>query len=195
MSDRIEFPSVAAAAPDSGAEGPPIRLVSAAARGLRLRPATEGDREVLYRIYASTRLDEVRQTGWDEAQIEAFLRFQFGAQARYYEEQFADASFDLIEQSEERSGEQGGAVIGRLYVDLRDDEIRLIDIALLPQHRGSGLGGALMTDILAEGRRRGLLVRIHVERENPAMRLYRRLGFEKIEEQGVYDLMEWRPDE
>ena len=150
-----------------------------------LRPVTEADRELLYRIYASTRTAELAQVPWDDAQKEAFLRFQFEAQRQYYDQQFPNAAFDVIEL--------GGEPIGRLYVDRRDAEIRLIDIALLPSSRGQGLGGAILADLLAEGRRQGLLVRIHVEQDNPAMRLYRRLGFEKIEEQGVYWLMEWSP--
>jgi len=69
----------------------------------------------------------------------------------------------------------------------------LIDIALLPEHRGQGVGGELMGDLLAEGEEKGLPVTIHVERFNPALRLYERLGFRHVEEQGPYYLMEWRP--
>lgn len=150
-----------------------------------LRPITDADREFLYRVYASTRTEELAQVPWDAAQKESFLRFQFEAQRQHYEKYFAEAAFDIIELD--------GEPIGRLYIDRRDDEIRLVDIALLPESRGRGLGGAILADILAEGQRKGLLVRIHVEHNNPAMSLYRRLGFEKIEEQGVYWLMEWSP--
>jgi ribosomal protein S18 acetylase RimI-like enzyme len=151
-----------------------------------LRPIEPGDRELLLRIYASTRAEELAAVPWSEQQRQDFLRFQFEAQHKYYMQHFPRAAFDLILE--------GGEPVGRLYVDRRDDEIRLIDIALLPEHRGRGLGGAIMRDVLAEGAASGRLVRIHVERGNPAMRLYRRLGFEKIEEQGVYHLMEWAPD-
>ncbi len=152
-----------------------------------LRPITPEDQELLLRIYASTRADELAAVPWSEQEKQDFLRFQFDAQHKYYQEHFPRAAFDLILK--------GGEPIGRLYVDRRDDEIRLIDIALLPEHRGGGLGGAIMQGVLAEGRESGRLVRIHVEHNNPAMRLYLRLGFEKIEEQGVYHLMEWRPEE
>lgn len=122
---------------------------------------------------------------WSDEEKDAFLRFQFDAQSKYYAENFGEAAFDVIELEGER--------IGRLYVDRRDDEIRLVDIAYLPEFRGQGLGGELMAEVLAEGESKGLLVRIHVEHNNPAMRLYKRLGFKKIEEQGVYWLMEWTP--
>lgn len=124
---------------------------------------------------------------WSDQEKDDFLRFQFDAQHKYYMQQFPKAAFDLVLL--------GGEPIGRLYIDRREDEIRLIDIALLPESRGQGLGGAIMQDILAEGEEAGKLVRIHVEHNNPAMRLYLRLGFEKIEEQGVYHLMEWTPPE
>ena len=151
-----------------------------------LRPIEPEDRELLVRIYASTRADELAVVPWSEQQKEEFLRVQFDAQHKYYMEHFPRAAFDLILEGDEP--------IGRLYIDRRDDEIRLIDIALLPEHRGRGLGGAIMREILDEGAESGRLVRIHVEHDNPAMRLYHRLGFEKIEEQGVYHLMEWSPD-
>ena len=149
------------------------------------RPMTAEDTEFLYRLYAGTREEELRQVGWSDEQKNTFLRFQFDAQHRYYQEQFPGASFDVVVEGEVR--------IGRLYVDRREDEIRLIDIALLPEHRGKGIGGSLMRQTLDEARMAGKPVRIHVEHHNPARRLYDRLGFRRVEEQGVYDLLEWRP--
>lgn len=67
-----------------------------------------------------------------------------------------------------------------------------MDIALVPRYRGQGIGGTLMKQVLAEGRKAGKPVRIHVEHFNPAMHLYERLGFKKIGDTGVYFLMEWR---
>lgn len=145
----------------------------------------EDDQDFLCRLYASTRAGEMAMVPWTAEQKDSFLRFQFDAQSKYYAEHFPGASFDVVELAGER--------VGRLYVDRRDDEIRLIDIALLPERRGEGLGGELMAEILTEGEQKNLPVRIHVEHNNRAMRLYQRLGFEKIEEQGVYWLMEWTP--
>lgn len=150
-----------------------------------LRPVTDDDREFLFLLYASTRAEEMEMVSWTEAEKEAFLRFQFDAQSKYYAEQYPEAKFDIIELR--------GEPVGRLYVARLEAEIRLIDIALVPEHRGRGLGGELMASILAQGTTSGLPVTIHVEFNNPAMRLYQRLGFAKIEERGVYWLMEWRP--
>lgn len=155
------------------------------AEKIRLRPAGDDDLPFLCRVYASTRWEELAGVPWTDEQKEAFLRFQFEAQHTYYREKFPDAAYDVIEA--------GGEPVGRLYVDRRADEIRLVDIALLPEHRGRGLGGRLLDDLLAEARAAGKPVRIHVEMNNPALGLYRRLGFTEIEEQGVYYLMEWRP--
>lgn len=153
---------------------------------ITFRPIRDDDREFLARLYASTREEELAATPWTEEQKAAFLRQQFEAQHAFYTEQFADAEFSVVLLD--------GEPAGRLYVDRRENEIRLIDIALLPEHRGQGIGGELMRDLLAEGEEKGLPVTIHVERFNPALRLYERLGFRHVEDQGPYYLMEWRPD-
>jgi len=149
------------------------------------RSANDADQQFLCTLYASTREDEMRLVDWPEAQINAFLGMQFDAQHRYYREQFPAAAYLVVEQE--------GEAIGRIYVDRRADELRLIDIALIPEARNQGLGKALLMDLLDEGQAMGLPVRIHVERFNPAMHLYLRLGFAPIEDQGVYQLLEWRP--
>ena len=150
------------------------------------RPITEADQAFLRELYASTRAQEMAMVPWSPEEKHAFLSLQFEAQHKFYMEQFPDARFDLLLE--------GGKPVGRLYLDVRDEEHRLIDIALLPEYRGRGLGRRLMQDVLDEAAQEGKLVRIHVEQNNPAMRLYDRLGFRKIEDQGVYDLMEWRPE-
>jgi ribosomal protein S18 acetylase RimI-like enzyme len=149
------------------------------------RPADDADQQFLYALYASTRADEMSQVDWPDEQKDAFLQMQFNAQHRYYHEQFPSASYLVVERD--------GEAIGRIYLDRRSDELRLIDIALMPQARNQGLGKALLMDLLDEGQANALPVRIHVEQFNPAMRLYLRLGFMQIEDQGVYQLMEWRP--
>ena len=152
---------------------------------VKFRPIALEDEEFLYRVYASTRDDELAQLDWDDGQKETFLRMQFAAQHKFYTEQFHQAAFQVILLDKEP--------IGRLYLDRRDDEIRLIDIALLPPHRNKGIGHAILKDILAEGELASLPVRIHVERFNPALRLYQRLGFRRTGDNGVYYLMEWFP--
>ncbi|MFK7972212.1 MAG: GNAT family N-acetyltransferase [Bacteroidia bacterium] len=152
---------------------------------IRFQPITDADLPFLNKLYASTREEELSVTGWSSKEKTAFLDQQFHAQHTFYQEQFAKARFDIIIQDQ--------TPIGRRYIEVRSDEIRLIDIALLPAYRGQGIGKTLMEQVLDEGRMHNLPVRIHVEQHNPAMRLYTRLGFEKIGDTGVYFLMEWKP--
>ena len=155
-------------------------------KAITLRPIQPGDEEFLYRVYASTREAELALVDWDAAQKEAFLRMQFAAQHAYYQEHYADAAFQVILAD--------GRPAGRLYVARWPDEIRIVDIALLPEHRNAGIGTALLRELLAEGTRAGKPVSIHVERFNPALRLYARLGFTSIADKGVYVLMQWSPE-
>lgn len=150
-----------------------------------LRPVAPEDAEFLYRVYASTRYEELAPLNWPADQVEAFLRMQFRAQDTHYRAHFPSAAFDVIVV--------GGEPAGRLYVDRRADELHIIDIALLPAFRRLGIGTQLLTALLAEAGAAGVPVRIHVEVNNPAQTLYRRLGFVPVGTTGVYALMEWRP--
>jgi ribosomal protein S18 acetylase RimI-like enzyme len=152
---------------------------------ISFRPICEEDEGFLFRLYASTREEELAQVDWGPVEKEAFLRMQFDAQHKYYQEQFAQAAFQII-LADDRA-------IGRLYVDRRPDEIRIIDIALMPEARNGGIGTAILEDLLAEAAEAAKPVRIHVERFNPALRLYERLNFSQTGDNGVYFLMEWSP--
>jgi ribosomal protein S18 acetylase RimI-like enzyme len=162
-----------------------MKDLSTPAFEIRFRPIQPEDEELLYQVYGSTRETELAAVPWGEGEKEAFLRQQFEAQHRWYQENYAGAEFLVILK--------GGAPAGRLYVVRWDKEIRLIDIALLPEHRNGGVGSAILGQILAEGDARGLPVSIHVERWNPALRLYERLGFAPVEDRGVYLLMRREP--
>jgi ribosomal protein S18 acetylase RimI-like enzyme len=154
---------------------------------ITLRPITSEDMDFLCQVYASTRQEEMALvTEWSQAQKTAFLQMQFNAQHAYYAEQYARAQFEIILLE--------GTPIGRLYVDRRMKEIRIVDISLLPDYRRRGIGSGLLKEILNEGAQASLPVTIHVEMFNPALRLYDRLGFHRIAEHGVYYLMEWKPD-
>jgi GNAT superfamily N-acetyltransferase len=157
-------------------------MTSAAA--VTLRPCVEADLPFLQEVYANTRLEELAPLGWSEAQTQAFLQEQFRVQHAYYHRTWPAANYSVVLLD--------GQPVGRLYVDRRDDELRVLDLALLPSHRGQGIGGGLLAEILAEARGRGLPVRIHVEQGNPARRLYERLGFREIHAAGFYHFMEWR---
>ena len=122
---------------------------------------------------------------WDDAQKDAFLRAQFDAQDQWYREHYSRATFEVVTVD--------GEPAGRLYVHRGAEEIRIVDIAFLPEQRGTGVGTALLRDLLAEADAAGKRVTIHVERFNPALRLYERLGFRVAEDKGVYLLLEQQP--
>lgn len=155
--------------------------------GLRLRPAVAQDRDFLFSVYASTRTEELSVVPWSEAEKTSFLRMQFDAQDSYYQETYADAQFLVVTHDE--------VPIGRLYRAQLADEIRIIDIALLPPHRGLGIGSKLISAIAQEASRAGLAVRLHVEPWNPARQLYERFGFRTIQTGPVYELMELAPSD
>jgi ribosomal protein S18 acetylase RimI-like enzyme len=149
------------------------------------RPICGDDERFLCQVYASTRIEELAIVPWSDAAKEAFLRMQFTAQHRYYHDQYPQADYQIILA--------GDHPIGRLYVDRREHEIHILDIALLPEHRRAGIGSALLRAILAEADHVGKPVRIHVERFNAALHLYERLGFVKAGDTGVWLLMERTP--
>ncbi len=153
-----------------------------------LRPAAESDYEELVRVYASTRAAELAQvTWWDDAQKLAFCRSQYDAQKEEYEARFPDAEYDVIESD--------GRTVGRVWVGRAADEIRLLDIALLPEFQNRGVGTLLLRRLIEEARRRDLPLRHMVFVLNDdAHRFYERLGFVVIEEFGAYKHMEWREE-
>lgn len=155
----------------------------AAKHGLSYRHAADSDRALLARIYAATRADEVAGTGWPVEQQRQFLEMQFDAQDGHYRQHYPDALWLIVQQ--------GIVPAGRLYIEDWEREMRIIDIALLPEFRGRGWGEAVLRDLMESTGTTGRAVSIHVEKTNPAMRLYRRLGFRTVEDKGVHDLMEW----
>ncbi|HBF51314.1 MAG TPA: GNAT family N-acetyltransferase [Massilia sp.] len=151
---------------------------------LHLRPVRDGDEDFLRRVYASCRAAEIALAGWDAATADAFLRMQFDAQQRHYRLHYPQARHDIVEY--------GGVATGRLYVAREPGEIRVIDIALLDAWRGQGIGRSLLGGLLREAGTRGQCVTLHVEEDNPARTLYRRLGFIQTGTHGPYLRMAWR---
>lgn len=136
---------------------------------LHLRPAEEADLSFLRGLYASTRAQEMALTGWTQPAIAAFLDQQFDAQHRYYQEHYQGSDFSLICQGEQ--------AIGRLYVFRGPTTLNLIDISLLPEWRGQGIGTRYLQALTDEADAGGTSIRLFVEPANPAKRLYERFGF------------------
>jgi len=147
---------------------------------------TAEDLEFLYLVYASTRAEEMAMAGWSEKEVEDFLRMQFDLQHRQYMRNYKNARFEVILYDK--------IPVGRLYVDRRDNDIRIIDIALLPEFRRQGIGSTIMKNLVYEADEKQVTLSLHVEYNNPAMGLYERLGFKKGELSGIYYYMERLPE-
>lgn len=151
--------------------------------GLKFRIINQRDMGFLAELYASTRAEEVASTGWGENQTKLFLQQQFDAQHSHYQEQYPDADWLIVIKDRKR--------IGRLYLVRWPSQHRLIDIALVPDMQGQGLGVAMILDLMDEADAAGKALSLHVEKFNPAKDLYLKMGFETIQDKGVYDLMAW----
>lgn len=157
-----------------------LSLISMA---ISLRPASPLDQAFLFQLYVRTRSPEVAGFGWSPEQQVAFLRMQYSAQRRWYETAFP--------QAEEQMVELDHAPIGRMIVwKAGDGATTLVDISLLPECRGQGIGGGLIGDLMEECKKANVPLRLQVLRTNPAVRLYQRLGFHKVGEDDLYFQMQ-----
>jgi len=154
------------------------------AQGFALRAETDADTPFLMSLYATTRAHDMAFVPhWSAEQKQAFIGSQFLAQRHHYRTHFPDSAFDIITRRDEP--------VGRLYLDTRPSALHIIDIALLPDWCGKGIGTATLRALADCAHANGRRVDIFVERYNPALRLYRRLGFTVIAEHPVYLEMEW----
>jgi len=154
-------------------------------KGYRLRPETETDIPFLMALYATTREKDLLPVPWPDEVKAAFCAQQFQAQRSYYYSAIEHCRFDVIERH--------GEPVGRLYLQDRPTRLHIIDIALMPAMRGQGLGTAILEALHALGQQTGRGVGIMVEIYNPALNLYRRLGYRHVEEHGLHLEMEWLP--
>ena len=150
---------------------------------ISLRTATPEDETFLLDVYASTRLDELEGTGWDDNQKLAFIKMQFLVRERTYPQ--VDSKIIVL----------NGHPVGRLMVDRNEDAILLRDIALLAPYRNAGVGSRLVQELLQEADAAGKPVHLHVLAMSPAVRLYERLGFRSSGDEAgaAYLEMKWVP--
>ena len=152
---------------------------------LGLREEADDDTAFLCALYAATRREELAHVPWPDEAKQAFLADQFQLQRDHYRKNYVGAEFLVVDAGDER--------IGRIYLYPTEREIRLMDIALIDARRGQGLGAALVEALLQIAREDAREITLHVEANNPALRLYDRLGFRLIEERGVYHFLGWTP--
>ena len=152
---------------------------------VELRPLTPQDAALELLVYAGTREEELRQVPWSDEQKAVFVAQQFAAQSAHYAAHYPGITRDAILVD--------GQDAGRLLVLRRDGDLRIVDVALLPEFRGRGAGRHVLEQLLAEAARAGCRVSIHVEQTNRARSLYERLGFREVAQEGPYLRMECAP--
>jgi len=148
-----------------------------------LRPARPEDRPFLFRVYASTRREELLPLGWDDEATRAFLWAQFEHEDRDWMLHQPGAECMVVLRD--------GSPVGRLYLARSPQEIRVMDLTLLPEHRGRGIGRRLLGALLDEARSTRRTVRMNVGRASPMVELCRKLGFLPAATRGGQWLMEW----
>jgi GNAT superfamily N-acetyltransferase len=152
---------------------------------LTLRRATSDDDAFLLSVYDSTRAEELAQAEWAEGQRDAFLKWQFDLQRREYDTRFPDAEYYVIMIDD--------APAGRIWIGRDAKQIRLLDIALLPEFQNRGAGTILLRKLMDEAKETGKRLRHMVfVLNNDAHRFYERLGFVVIDDLGGYKHMEWK---
>jgi GNAT superfamily N-acetyltransferase len=151
---------------------------------LTRRPVTPEDDAFLLSVYASTRDRELSQVEWPEGQREVFLRWQFDLQRKEYDARFPDARYEVILID--------GEPAGRIWTGSNYEQIRLLEIGILPQFQNRGAGTLLLRQLIEEAKaaRKPLRHMVFVLNDD-AHRFYERLGFTMIEDLGAYKHMEY----
>jgi len=153
--------------------------------GIALRPEIPADEPFLLALFGTTRAEELALTGWDARTREAFILHQFNAMRQGYASMFPTGEFSIITQSDQP--------IGRLVIHRDDAAWHVVDMALLPDHQNQQIGTHLMQSLQAEAAAARKQVQLHVLKMNRAHRFYQRLGFIKVNDNGIYDMLEWQP--
>jgi ribosomal protein S18 acetylase RimI-like enzyme len=157
--------------------------------GVVLRPRSDDDERFLLALYAETR-DDVVGFGWQPAQVQEFLTMQYRARESTFAANHPSARSEIVVVD--------GQAVGRLLVDRRAEAIHLVDIALVTEYRGHGVGTELVTDLIEEARLFNRPLHLTVRHDNRALDLYHRLGFVPMAAPGqpdptdVYLAMEYR---
>ena len=150
-----------------------------AGNALTLRRVGPDDEEFLVALYGSTREEELAQVEWAEGQKDQFLRWQYGLQRSEYQTRFPDADYYIVLMDNQAAG--------RIWIGRDHQQIRLLDIALLPGFQNRGIGTILIRRLIDEASQTNKFLRHMVfVLNNDAHRFYEKLGFAVIEDLGAY---------
>lgn len=153
---------------------------------IQLRDVEPGDEPLLVRVYAGGRAEELALVPWDAPRKQSFVEMQFAAQLLHYREHYPHAQQQVICADSKP--------VGRLYLDRGTAEYRILDVAILPENRNTGIGTFVIKEILNEAYSARLSVTIYVETIT-ALRFFERLNFRNISHDEFKALMRWDPDQ
>ena len=143
------------------------------------------DQQFIEMVYRSTREKELSLTGWPEDQKQRFIIMQSMAQLTEYKNKYKAATYRVILYKKRPAG--------RLYLSESNHEIRIIDITLLPEFQGKGIGSKILADIIKTAKQKNKKITLHVNHGNRAIKLYESLGFKKISATNIQEYMECDP--
>jgi ribosomal protein S18 acetylase RimI-like enzyme len=148
---------------------------------LLLRTVDIDDEAFLNDLFFDVRSVEFIQAGLSNTQIKPLLAMQYNAQRQSYSFQYPNAEHSIIEFN--------GENVGRLLISRNEKNIHLIDIAIMHNFRGNGIGNHLLDKLKTEA----ASVTLSVFKTNfGAIRLYEKHGFVVTNDDGMYLEMEWK---
>jgi len=151
---------------------------------ISLRSVTDGDREFLLGVHAASREIELAAVPWDDALKRSFVEHQFDAQLLHYKKEYAGVTHDVVNCDNEPAG--------RLFISRGDkNEIAILDITILPRFRKRGIATKIIEDLKNEAAASNRSLRIFVEVYNPSQGLFRNLGFQEADNDGVNIRFRW----
>ena len=145
---------------------------------ITLRPIRADDDIFLFGLFSNAHEQDFALLDLPEEQKTAMLRMQFDAQQLQYHERYPRGNFDLVLKAEK--------TVGIIYTQRGPEEFVLIDIVLLPEFRNEGIGRALVAELIRQAQDEQKALTAHVRKNNSAWRLWQRLGFEAVGDDGVY---------
>lgn len=151
---------------------------------IALHTESEEDRDFLRFLYLSVRGPEFANVPWPEDVKNNFLYSQLQIQTQQYRKNYPEMERWIVLHDK--------CSIGRWYLLEAAAEIRIVDISLLPEWRGQGIGKWLLEDAQKRAESSGKPLHLQVEQHNPALHLYQRLGFHSVAIKEPYWLMEYR---
>lgn len=152
------------------------------AQGYCLRRETGADQPALQQLYIRQRWHEFAPLMLGETQTRALIAGQYAIQHSQYLSRYENPRFYVLERD--------GAIAGRLMLGEAQGNLVILDILIDPDRRGTGLGTALISGFLQQAARKVIL---HVDKQNPARRLYERLGFRIFADVEIAYAMQWDP--